>query len=40
MPTDVLSKELGIPEEDIVKLDANENLYGAHPEARSDGAAS
>jgi len=28
---DVIAKKLGIPEEDIVKLDANENNYGASP---------
>ena len=32
VPPDVLSRELGIPEAEICKLDANENLYGAHPQ--------
>ena len=31
VPFDVLSKRLGIPAEDIVKLDANENPYGPSP---------
>ena len=31
VPFDVLSKRLGIPAEDIVKLDANENPYGPTP---------
>ena len=31
-PLDVLAAELGLPLERLVKLDANENLYGAHPE--------
>jgi histidinol-phosphate aminotransferase len=31
-PLEVLAKELGIPAERIVKLDANENLYGPPPE--------
>lgn len=30
-PFEVLSQRLGIPAHDIVKLDANENPYGAHP---------
>jgi histidinol-phosphate aminotransferase len=30
-PLDVLAAELGIPEDQIAKLDANENLYGPHP---------
>lgn len=28
---DVIARRLGIPEEDVVKLDANENNYGASP---------
>ena len=28
-PLDVLAAEIGIPVERLVKLDANENLYGA-----------
>ncbi len=31
-PLDVLAAELGFPVERLVKLDANENLYGPHPE--------
>ncbi|MEJ2758240.1 MAG: histidinol-phosphate transaminase [Anaerolineales bacterium] len=31
-PLDVLSKELGIPVDELVKLDANENPFGALPE--------
>ena len=31
MPFDVLSQRLGIPAEDIIKLDANENPYGPSP---------
>lgn len=34
-PFDVLAEELGIPPEKIVKLDANENPYGASPKARA-----
>lgn len=30
-PLDVLAAEIGVPIGQIVKLDANENLYGAHP---------
>ena len=30
-PFEVLSQRLGIPAHEIVKLDANENPYGAHP---------
>ena len=37
VPPDVLSRELGIPEAEICKLDANENLYGAHPQVPRDG---
>jgi histidinol-phosphate aminotransferase len=32
-PFDVLSKRLGVPREQIVKLDANENPYGPSPRA-------
>ena len=32
-PFDVLSRELGIPAEKIIKLDANENPYGPSPKA-------
>lgn len=32
LPFDVLSEELGIPVEEIIKLDANENPYGTIPE--------
>jgi histidinol-phosphate aminotransferase len=32
LPFDVLSEELGIPVEELVKLDANENPYGPLPE--------
>ena len=35
VPFDVLSKRLGIPAEDIVKLDANENPYGPSPSVYS-----
>ena len=31
-PLDVLAAELGLPLERLVKLDANENLYGPHPD--------
>ena len=31
-PLDVLALEIGVPVERLVKLDANENLYGPHPE--------
>jgi len=34
-PLDVLAREIGIPARQIVKLDANENLYGAPPEVRA-----
>ena len=34
LPFDVLSEELGIPVNKLVKLDANENPYGFLPEAR------
>jgi histidinol-phosphate aminotransferase len=30
-PLDVLAAELGVPESQIAKLDANENLHGPHP---------
>jgi len=33
IPIDVLSQKLGIPPEEIVKLDANENPYGPSPRA-------
>jgi histidinol-phosphate aminotransferase len=33
-PLDVLAKEIGVPVERLVKLDANENLYGPIPEIR------
>ena len=32
-PTDVLAERLGIPPEDVVKLDGNENPYGPSPKA-------
>lgn len=38
-PLDVLSREIGIPVEQIAKLDANENLYGPHPAIRQAVAA-
>ncbi|MEO8540284.1 MAG: histidinol-phosphate transaminase [bacterium] len=31
-PLDVLAAEIGLPIERLVKLDANENLYGPHPD--------
>jgi hypothetical protein len=31
-PLDVLAAEIGVPEEELAKLDANENLYGPLPE--------
>jgi histidinol-phosphate aminotransferase len=31
-PLDVLAEEIGVPVERLVKLDANENLYGPIPE--------
>ena len=34
-PLDVLAAEIGLPVERLVKLDANENLYGAAPEVRA-----
>lgn len=39
-PLDVLALEIGIPEAQLIKLDANENLYGPLPSVRSamDGA--
>lgn len=30
-PLDVLAAEIGVAVQDLVKLDANENLYGPHP---------
>lgn len=33
-PLDVLAEEIGCKIEDLVKLDANENLYGPVPEVR------
>lgn len=33
-PLDVLAEEIGVPVEQLVKLDANENLYGPIPEIR------
>ena len=33
-PFEVLSQRLGLPIEQIVKLDANENPYGLSPRAR------
>ena len=33
VPFDVLSQRLGLPADQIVKLDANENLYGPSPRA-------
>jgi len=33
-PLDVLAAEIGVPVDDLVKLDANENLYGPIPEIR------
>ena len=30
-PPDVLAREAGIPEDQVVKLDGNENLYGPAP---------
>lgn len=38
-PLDVLAAEIGIPVEQIAKLDANENLYGPHPAIREAVAA-
>lgn len=35
LPFDVLSNDLGIPAERLVKLDANENPYGALPEVKA-----
>jgi histidinol-phosphate aminotransferase len=34
LPLDVLTEELGIPQEELVKLDANENPYGTLPVVR------
>jgi histidinol-phosphate aminotransferase len=33
-PLDVLAAEIGLPVDRLVKLDANENLYGPHPAVR------
>ncbi|MCE7928667.1 MAG: histidinol-phosphate transaminase [Dehalococcoidia bacterium] len=33
-PLDVLAREIGVPAGQLVKLDANENLYGVIPEVR------
>lgn len=33
-PLDVLAEEIGLPVSQLVKLDANENLYGPHPAVR------
>ena len=33
-PLDVLAAEIGLPVAQLVKLDANENLYGPHPAVR------
>ena len=35
LPFDVLSNELGIPPERLIKLDANENPYGPLPEVKA-----
>ncbi|MXW25420.1 MAG: histidinol-phosphate aminotransferase, partial [Dehalococcoidia bacterium] len=37
-PLEVLAAEIGVPVDQLVKLDANENLYGA-PEAVREAAA-
>lgn len=37
-PIEVLARELGLHPEEIVKLDANENLYGPHPAVREAAA--
>jgi histidinol-phosphate aminotransferase len=34
-PLDVLALEIGIPEGQLIKLDANENLYGPLPSVRA-----
>ena len=34
-PLDVLAREIGVAEDELVKLDANENLYGAPPSVRA-----
>ena len=34
-PLDVLAAEIGLPADRLVKLDANENLYGPHPAVRA-----
>ncbi|MEO6398624.1 MAG: histidinol-phosphate transaminase [Tepidiformaceae bacterium] len=38
-PLDVLAAEIGIPVSQLVKLDANENLYGPHPAVRAAASA-
>ncbi len=37
-PIEVLARELGLAPDEIVKLDANENLYGPHPAVREAAA--
>lgn len=37
-PIEVLARELGLEPDQIVKLDANENLYGPHPAVRQAAA--
>jgi hypothetical protein len=34
-PFEVLSQRIGIPAEEIVKLDTNDNPYGSSPKARA-----
>jgi histidinol-phosphate aminotransferase len=34
-PPEVVAREIGIPEDQIVKLDANENLYGPSPKVKA-----
>ncbi len=33
-PTEVISRHLGVPEEDVIKLDGNENPYGCSPKVK------